>query len=375
MNAGTREDYIPDASEIVLGSSGHALKLRGENSNTSNLKLVLVEEDNECFARLKNVIQRRWKQLQWSESVDGGGEGNSTFLLNLKLERALEQIETIPRLGNSLFFFDPLLFTEWDKIERVAERRIKRFYQTGTEFILFLFTSDLFLGRKGLIAALPNMNDPGFWTAEQHDAVSKVDSLFGFDKWHPHLLNAKPLNERMLTLVDLYRESLHRWFRYVLPLPFEPKPGQLYHLFMCSNYEAGVRITRGFYADFTGNPKFSPDNRPAYKKFIALHPEKRLKGNSRCDEWKILWAVVVYHEDGICDVNCDDLDSKQEDPMKRIEALEWLTEKGYLIKIGKMSDAWRSVFDSYRVNWNNLTLKLGVGPPAQFKPLSSKHST
>jgi hypothetical protein len=66
---------------------------------------------------------------------------------------------------------------------------------------------------------------------------------------------------------------------------------------------------------------------------------------------------------------CDDLDKKQEDPIKRIEALERLTTKDYLIKIGKMSDAWNHVFDSYRVNWNNLTTKLGIEPPAQFKPL------
>lgn len=38
MNAGSGEDHIEETDETILGSSGHALQLKLESPNTSNLK-------------------------------------------------------------------------------------------------------------------------------------------------------------------------------------------------------------------------------------------------------------------------------------------------------------------------------------------------
>lgn len=375
LNAGTGEAYLPDTGETILGSSGHALMLKGENPNTSKLQLVLVEEEALCFSHLKNVINRRWKELPCKESVpqfDETAIEGQVYLFNDNLDQALTKLEKIPFLGNSLFFFDPLLFTEWEKIDSVASKRITGFYHTGTEFILFLFTSDLFLGRKGLITGLPTANEPSKWNNEQSDAVTKVDSIFGHKEWRSELLTTKPLQERMDAMVRLYSKRLQKWFRYVLPLPFEPKFGQTYHIFMCSNYEAGVRITRNFYSKFTNNPKFSPDNRAAYNRFVALHPEKRLIGNARSEEWKFLWAIIKEHQDGICDANCRDLIKEQSDFARRLEHLKWLESKGYLNNLGPLTDAWEERFDAYKLNWSYVSKVLGITPPLPFKPLSAK---
>src|SRR5271157_674668 len=59
LNAGSGEDYIEETKETILGSSGHALKLKLEGESTPGLKVLLVEENQECFGHLKNVIRRR----------------------------------------------------------------------------------------------------------------------------------------------------------------------------------------------------------------------------------------------------------------------------------------------------------------------------
>ena len=56
----------------------------------------------------------------------------------------VDVILTQYRLGNSLFFFDPLLSESWQRIEAIAKERIKHYYDTGTEFLIFLFSSDFF---------------------------------------------------------------------------------------------------------------------------------------------------------------------------------------------------------------------------------------
>lgn len=371
LDAGSGENYISDTKETILGSSGHALQLKAETPGTSELKLVLVERDGQCFSHLQNVIKRRWKVLRWTEQVVEGDVRSDVFLINKDLPNALEEIQKI-KLGNSLFFFDPLLFTPWEHIENVARRRIRTYYHTGTEFIVFLFTSDWFAGRPPLVASLPTENDGKSWTVEQKEAVLKVDSLFGHNEWRPRLLNSKHAPEKMNALVELYRERLHKWFRYVVPFPFEPKTGQLYHLFMCSNYETGVRVTRDFYAMYTQNEPYKPDNRKTYDKFIGHHPEKRMKGNSKSDEWQILWKVIRYHEEGLCDIHCRDIIDVQQDESTRKLVMEWLASKGYLSKTTNMTDAWDDIPDLYRLNWSYVTEKLGVFPPAPFRPLPHK---
>jgi hypothetical protein len=60
LNAATGEVYIEDSKETVLGSSGHSINLKTNNlPETRNLKIVLVEDDPDCYFHLKNVITRR----------------------------------------------------------------------------------------------------------------------------------------------------------------------------------------------------------------------------------------------------------------------------------------------------------------------------
>ena len=55
---------------------------------------------------------------------------------------------------------------KWNTIEKVARDRIRYYYSTGTEFIIFLFTSDFFIGRKEF-APLPQQNLESLWTVEE----------------------------------------------------------------------------------------------------------------------------------------------------------------------------------------------------------------
>jgi len=217
LNAATGEVYVKEAQETNLGSAGHALELKVSSPHTSNLKAVIVEENDECYDHLKNVIKRRWPNVSITEA-EGPVDQNSSniYLLNKTLDDALETIEKLD-LGNSIFFFDPLRSVEWIAIEKTAGRRIKDFYQTGTEFLIFLFTSDWFLGRDDL-ASLPSTPEKDEWTEEEKKTVSEADALFGTEEWRIPILNEKPVGDKERLLVELYKNNLHKWFRYVLPL-------------------------------------------------------------------------------------------------------------------------------------------------------------
>lgn len=366
MNAGTGEDYIKDTDTTILGSSGHALKLKAEDPNTSHLEVILIESDSLCFSHLKNVVARRWPMLEYSTQVNENSK--DVCLLNIKtnIPDIMEQIN----LGNSLFFFDPLLYSSWSEIEEIASKRIKKYYQTGTEFIIFLFSSDWFQGRGDLVP-LPTNSIEENWSFQEKNSVSKMDDLFGHNRWHSDLLVFKSPEERMEILVKLYRERLHKWFRYVLPLPFQPKHSQIYHLFMCSNYEVGVRITKDFYSKYTNNPKYSPDNDSTHSKFVKVHPELRMRGNKKSFQWKTLWKIIREHEEGICDMRCLDLIKELEDFELIRHSLEWLESYGYIIKINDLTDAWDEKPHLYKLDWNFLKERLGVDSPMSLKPLSS----
>ena len=67
------EDYIEDTGETILGSSGHALELkfnRKDKNDTVALKIILVEENEECFDHLTKVIKRRWPQIKLEETKE-----------------------------------------------------------------------------------------------------------------------------------------------------------------------------------------------------------------------------------------------------------------------------------------------------------------
>lgn len=368
MNAGTGEDYIADADKTILGSSGHALDLKAKNINLETMNVILVEEDTECFTHLLNVIKRNWPSLKYSQNLFADNDTSDVFLLQNR--SVIFDIVDRFRLGNSLFFFDPLLYTPWSEIDEVAKKRITSYYETRTEFIVFLFTSDWFSGR-GDLPPLPYSKQQKSWSVKEIETITKVNSLFGNDvSWQDHLLTNDPEESKMDKMVELYRKLLHKWFRYVLPMPFAPKPNQIYHLFMCSNYEEGVNITKKFYTKFTGNQSFSPNNQDAYSKFLRLHPEKKLKGTTRSAEWRILWSVIRNHDEGLCDSRCKDLVDIQSDGLFLQESLEWLYERNYLLKMPHFSNNWNDPPQLYLLNWDFVHEKLGIPIPTKLKPLS-----
>jgi hypothetical protein len=54
----------------------------------------------------------------------------------------------------------------------------------------------------------------------------------------------------------------------------------------------------------------------------------------------------------------------------RHKALEWLAANRYIMKIGKVVDAWENVPYSYRLNWDFVKAKLCIEPPSVLEPLS-----
>lgn len=370
LDAATGEAYIKETDEIILGSSGHALELKCCNPNTRKLKIILVEKDNNCYSHLKKVISRRWGNVD-IKLAEGQIYYNSSniYLLNKELDEALNDITKIP-LGNALFFFDPLRNVQYQAIAKVTRKRIKTFYKEGTELIIFVFTSDWFLGRDDFVA-LPNNSDSYSWSPQEKETVTEADALFGDKDWHDEILNNHPIYEREVKFIELYRERLHKWFRYVLPLPFNPKGKQIYHLVMCSNYEVGIKTTRNFYSKWTGNPKYSPSNNMAFNQFRKLHPELfiGLTGRQRPPHWKMLWETIKYHEEGICDYMCRDFKVIEKDDNRRLELLKWLEYKGYLITYST-ENLWKEPFIQYKLDWGTINTNLGVVPPLPLEPLS-----
>jgi len=165
LNAATGEIYIDDTGETVLGSAGHALDLKVNTPHTEKLKIVLIENNSDCYFHLKKVIKRRWPSVS-IENAEGSIQENTSniYLLNTNLDTALKKISEI-ELGNTIYFFDPLRSVKWESIEQVASNRMAKYYQTGTEFLIFVFTSDWFLGRDDFVA-LPDSSKKSIWIIE-----------------------------------------------------------------------------------------------------------------------------------------------------------------------------------------------------------------
>lgn len=293
------------------------------------------------------------------------------FLLNKNLEDALRTIEDID-LGNALYFFDPLRSVDYRTVESVAQSRMPNFFQTGTEFFIFVFTSDWFLGRDEL-SPLPCSPQKHNWTQGELKTISQADELFGNIDWRDQILTNDPIQYREQRLIELYRKRLHRWFRYVLPMPFNPKQNQIFHLILCSNYEAGVRATRDFYCSSTHNAKYSPNNSDALRRFRILHPELwvGITGNKRPLQWKLLWKIIRDHEEGICDLYCRDLSETEPNVLVRSSSLDWLEGKGYLT-LYEVENAWKSAEKRYILNSKIVKKRLGIDPPQQLAPLLSE---
>ncbi len=373
LDAATGEVCIEDTGQTVLGSAGHALSLKLDNSGTENLRIILVEKDAECYSHLKGVLGRRWPQLPLAE-VEGPVEKNATsvHIINDSLDVAInvvEKIDATARLGRTIFLFDPLLSVPWESIQKVARKRITSFYKIGTEFIIFLFTSDFFIGRDEFVP-LPVTVDETKWNSLERASVSEADALFSGVWWRPFVLNALSIEEREARLVRLYRRRLHSWFRYVLPLPFAPKANQTYHLFFCSNFETGIRVTRSFFSELTRNPKYSPNNAASYERFRREHPNKAsgFTGRAKPLEFRILWKTVKEHEEGFCDVMCQDLMVEERSPARRRAALEWLENEGYLRR-QRFEDEWDSHPPTYMLRWELVKRRLGIEAPPPLSPL------
>lgn len=372
LYSATGEIYIPETKETLFGSAGHALQLKFELDSKNTLKVVLIEENQECYSRLKNVIKREFPEF-WTSDLEGPINNNKTnvFLFNLNLENALRQINSIKTLGNAIFLFDPLLMVRWDAIEEVARSRIRSYYGIGTEFIIFLFTSDFFIGRKEF-AALPQQNFESLWSPEEKLSVNKADELFGHKNWRSQILQRGDLKDKEASFVEFYKLCLHKWFRYVLPLPFNPKDQQIYHLFYCSNYEAGFRRIRDDFLSSTRKTRYLPDNYKSYRTFCALYPSltKNLSGNSRPLEWKILWDFIIQ-QDGIRDRKCLSFKEKGK-TLNEIEiqkSLDWLVQQGFIEQI-HINDAWYPAIPKYRVNWMTLFQRLKIFSPPLLAPIS-----
>ena len=352
MYAATGEDFIKETGQTILGSSGHAMELKVNHLNddsvdTSNLKIVLIEQDHECYGLLKKVIARRWPNVPISEAEGSIRDNNSSiYLLNKGLEDAISALENI-ELGNTIYYFDPLRNVEWKTIEKVAHKRIKSFYETGTEFLIFLFTSDWFLGRNEL-APLPETTDESKWSKSQQSTVLQADALFDSQEWRKYVLTTDPIEIRKKHFVDFYRFKLHRWFRYVLPLPFMPKEKQLFHLILCSNYEDGVKVAKNFYDSMTGNPAYLSGLQPsqqAYLRFQNNHPDITINiGRKRPIEWRILWRTIKYHEEGICDYLCRDFQKIEPDTNELNSAIKWLYSK----RLSKIIAAYKCMGETDR---------------------------
>jgi len=362
LHAGTGEVYIKDLDQTVLGSSGHALELKAKRAPVSDsLMVVLVEENPECCTHLRNVMKRRWPGLQL---------GRNVYLLNKNLDEVLPTVRRIQ--GNAIYFFDPLRNVEWDAVEKVASNRIRNFYQTGTEFIIFSFTSDWFLGRDDF-APLPSHQDDKKWSDSEKQTIGQADVFFGDIGWRKLLLNKETLEWKEQTLIELYKTKFRKWFRYILPLPFNPKKEQLFHLIICSNYEAGVRMNRQFYSSITDNPMYSPDSKQAFGTFKKLYPEifRGLSGNRRPLQWKMLWKIIVQHEDGVCDKKCRDLNELDKNIINIQNALDWLCVKGYLVPISSLGP-WSEKIQQYKLNWKKVKESLLVNQPVEFRPVSQE---
>ncbi|MBU4184668.1 MAG: hypothetical protein KKC23_00390 [Proteobacteria bacterium] len=132
-------------------------------------------------------------------------------------------------------------------------------------------------------------------------------------------------------------------------------------------------MNRQFYSSITDNPLYSPDYKQALKIFKGLYPElfKGLSGNRRPLPWKVLWKIIVQHEDGVCDKKCRDLNELDNNINNIQNSLDWLCVQGYLDS-SSSSDHWWEHIPQYVLNWNTVKEKLGVTQPIEFRPVSQE---
>ena len=374
MNAGTGLLRIEDADETVFGSAGHILNLgyKGDVWKNRNLHIALIESDQDCRKNLLENIKNHWPMVKL-KPMKGYyiSEDQRTIVFSSQPDfLRFTGWDSMDR--TSLFYFDPLRATEWSIIDRIAEMRITKPYRMRTEFLVFFFTSDWILGRKDF-TPLPRTKDKSKWTRKEKESVASADEAFGGRKWSEILSKNENIQEMEEELVELYKNGLRKWFRFVQPLPFNPKTNQRYDLFCCSNYDVGMRVIRSFYETRTAPIGVRKKASEVYPLFRKLHPNlvRGLKGRMKPTEWKILWHVIKNHIDGICDEKCQRIRRKSGNDGRDIrEVLEKLEKFGYLRKIEPSQWPWESEkFSIYQVDWNFIETHLKVREPRKPQPI------
>jgi len=185
MNAGSGLLRVEEDPQIVIyGSAGHALELKFDSGKTisANLTIMLVEEDTGIRDGLMEVIRTKWPEAALSHTGDGRYQSSDGRVTLFKSARDLmKHTEDGAISGNCLFLFDELLATEWTILDNIASARVSRPYKTGTEFLLFFFTSDWITGRHSElldIDPLPTTRNMNQWSGGQNEAAMVADRLY-----------------------------------------------------------------------------------------------------------------------------------------------------------------------------------------------------
>ncbi|MGY5874962.1 MAG: three-Cys-motif partner protein TcmP [Candidatus Thorarchaeota archaeon] len=371
MDAGTGELHIKETNETILGSAGHALELK-YGSNYTKLEIILIEQSKKCRIHMDNVMKHRWPDAVLRKARGGRQRSIDGEITRFgDVDSFLNYTSNGESFGISLFYFDPLLAVPWKLINRIAKARITTPYEIGTEFLIFFFTSDWIEGRKGF-HPLPRNNDRTTWTKEERQSAKLANAAFGSKKWFRILTSGGTKEEMEEKLVLLYKNKLRSWFRFVVPLPFVPKKGQIYHVFCCSNFSVGTGVISSIYGQFTRKVGLQADNNQTYRRFKEVHPIllEGLSGRQRPNEWKTLWYVMRNHADGVCDSKCRKLREICGSSSKLKRVLKWLLKERYLKKIRLKSWPWpNSEIQIYQIDWKFAEQNLGVAPPIAPTPL------
>ena len=378
MDAGTGELHFKDTGLTSLGSAGHALELRYNSVEryVEKLNIVLIEEDSKCRKHMDKVIRQRWKAA--SLTVKSGRFLHSEDGAVSRFESVNDFLAATydgAGLGISLFYFDPLLSVDWSLIDQIAKARIVTPYKTGTEFLVFFFTSDWITGRKDpYFHSLPKSKDESKWTKAEKESADIADRAFGCRDWTHTLSSRQPKKEMESELVKLYKSKLRKWFRFVEPLPFVPKTGQIYHVFCCSNYDVGMGVVRSIYKKYMQPYGLKISNANAYKQFRKHHIDlaSQYSGRNKPPAWRILWHVMRNCPDGLCDGECANLQNIAGGSTELEDTLKWLKANKYLKQIKAEEWPWNSVeFPVFVINWDTVRSKLDIerpDPPIPLEP-------
>jgi len=374
MNAGTGLVKVEETGDIIKGSAGHALdrKYGAKRGLNSRLRIIFVESEPDCRKSLFDNIREKWPDAELKEHKSNWYQSSDGFVDLFESAEDFLKYKNPTDLGNSLFYFDPLLAPDLELIEQIASVRINRPFRINTEFLIFFFTSDWVVGRTKF-AALPKTDDETEWTFEERESARAADSAFGRRDWIDVTKNESNIEKAEDLLLELYKNNLRKWFRFVQPLPFVPKTGQRYDLFCCSNFDTGMKVINSIYEKMTG-VEFSLDaeNRTVYANFLNVHPHLRMAGNRRSNEWKCLWHIMKDHIDGICDEKSQGGIRKHASTESKLKiVLEWLQNEGYVKPTQNEPWMWpnHKKFPTYIIDWDFVREKLDVRPPKSPEPL------